>query len=241
MKRGFCAALFACLMTLITAPTRADDALATLHYYDLLDIRHSVSYLQDLKRLRFDMYVSSVRPGVPPGSIRLAMHRVSGMLVDIPVDAAGRFDLPELPGLMQENPLITTNQPKHSLKVTVIVDLAPLTKTKTTYADLMLGVTQFNQGMDRDGAMQGMFNSKADGMLLFYPGGNHSLTLTGRKFKKVIASETVAQAAAHLRSVQLMGLNGKVSIIYVPLDKKWLKQNPQAVLDSLPGSVIPSI
>jgi len=222
------------------SPVHAEDTLTTFHYRDLYDIQQGVASLQDLRRLRVGLYITSTLPAVPRDSIKLVINRASGEHVDVPVDAAGRVELPASPDLQAENPLIVTNQPKHTLKASVVIDLVPLATTRMDYAGLMLGVRQFNAGIDRHGAMASLYASKSDGLLLFYNEAGHGLTLHGAKGDRMIKSEPVAAVKAHLKGIQTKYLIASTTVIYVPLDVKLLKDNPRVELDSLPADSVPA-
>lgn len=241
MKRGFIAALFACGLVTAVMAAYADDTLTTFHYNDLYRIQQGVDSLQDLKRLRMGLYITSSLPDVRRDTIKMTIHRDSGALMDIPVDATGHMDLPVSDDLRAENPLIATNQPKHTLRASVVVDLVPLTGTEMNYAELMLGVRQFNEGIDRGGAMVLLHASKANGLLLFYNDAGHSVTLHGAKGDKVIKSETVGAAKAQLKNIQTKYLIRSATVIYVSLDQKLLQENPSIRLDRLPDDSCPAI
>ena len=238
MKRVSLASLLLCLSVLGVA--EADDSLTTFHYRDLYNIQQGVASLQDSKRLRIGLFITSTLPSVRPEKITLTIHRASGATADIPVDAAGRVALPSSPDLLEENPLIVTNQPKHSLKASVVIDLVPLTQTKMDYAGLMLGVKQFNDGIDSNGMMAALHAKKSDGLLLFYNDVGHSLTLHGAKGDRTIKSQPVAAVKAHLTGIQTKYLIPSTTIIYVPLDANLLEDNPRVELDSLPADSVPA-
>lgn len=238
MHRVSLAVLLLCLSMLSAA--RADDSLTTFHYRDLYNIQQGVSSLQDSKRLRIGLFITSTLPGVRPEKITLTMQRASGATAGIPVDAAGRVALPSSSDLLEENPLIVTNQPKHSLKASVVIDLAPLTQMKMDYAGLMLGVEQFNDGIASNGMMASLHAVKSNGLLLFYNYGVHHLTLHEAGGDRVLKGETVAAMKAHLSGIDTRYLIPSTTVIYVPLDKNLMKTDPQIELDSLPADSTPA-
>lgn len=240
MSRLSLVAAFFVSFSLISLRVHADDGMTSFHYQDLYRIQQGVSSLGDLKRLRVGLFITSKLPDVPRDSIKLTIHRASGALMDIPVDAAGRVDFPQSADLVTENPLIVTNQPKHTLNATVLVDLTPLTTTQMSYSDLMLGIRQFNTGIDRKGIMASLYASKAKGLLLFYNEGGHALTLQGVKTKRVIKSLPVGKLKAHLQYIQSKQLIDSLTVIYVPLDEKLLKENLAVSLDGLPDDTFPA-
>jgi hypothetical protein len=239
MQRGSLGLLVLSLALCSALSARAADELASLHYSDLQGIRQQVEDLKDLKQLRVALYVVSSNPAVAPQSIKMVMHRASGQLTDIPVDPTGRIDLPKSDELMNENPLITTNQPKHSLNATIVIDVAPPTRTDMTYAELMLGVQQFNTAILRNSTMASLFDKTSTGILLFYNDAGHSLKLHGPKGDQVIKSLPVADVKDHMPGTQNSALLPSTTVIYVPLDDKLLKENPKLTLDRLPDDLFP--
>lgn len=227
-------------LLLISPQAGADDGMTSFHYQDLERIQQGVTSLSDLKQLRVGLFITSKLPDVSRDSIKLTIHRASGALVDIPVDAAGRVAIPQSADLVTENPMIVTNQPKHTLNATVLVDLAPLTTTQMSYSELMLGIQQFNTGIDRKGIMASLYASKAKGLLLFYNNGGHTLTLREGKMQRVIRSLPAGELKAHLQYIQTKQLIDSITVIYVPLDGKLLKQNPAISLDRLPDDSFPA-
>src|SRR5690349_3891495 len=221
MQRGSLGLLLLSLVLCAILPARAADELASLHYSDLYGIEQKVADLSDLKQLRLGLFVTSTRPGVAPQDIKMTMHRASGELVDIPVDPSGRIALPHSDALKSEDPLITTNQPRHSLNATVVIDILPLTRTDLSYAELILGVQQFNQAIDRQGVMASLFGSKGTGLLLFYNQPGHSLTLHEKGGDRVVKAETIPEAKrlGHMKTFRTDGLLPNLTVIYVPLDK----------------------
>jgi hypothetical protein len=227
------------LVALFSPLVLADDAVTTFHYHDLYNIQQGFTSLQDLKRLRAGLYITSALPGVRSDAIKMVIHRSSGALQNIPLDTSGRMDMPMSADLVTENPLIVTNQPKHSLKASVVVDLTPLPGTEMSYTDLMLGVQQFNTAFDRKGVMAALYASKADGLLLFYNDGGHRLVLHEGKGEQVIKSLPPADLKEHLHGIQTQYLIASTTVIYVPLDEKLLKENPRVSLDSDPAGSLP--
>jgi hypothetical protein len=241
MKSRSLAALCMCLSVAAAMPAHADATLTTFHYNDLYGIQQGVAALQDLKRLRVGLYITSTRPDVPRDTIKMVIHRASGALVDIPVDATGHMDLPVSADLKTENPSIVTNQPRHTLQATVAVDLVRLSGTEMSYSDLILGVTQFNTGIDRNGAMSLLRASKADGLLLFYNDGGHSITLHAAQGDRTFKSQTLSAAKARLKNIQTKYHIHSATVIYIPLDKQLLQEDPRLNLDRLPDDTYPAI
>ena len=239
--KNFRAALFLPCLLAFTASARADDGMTSFHYMDLYNIEQTLGNLKDLKALRTVMYIASKDPHVMPEHIHLVMHHAGG---DEPLqlDSFGKLLLPESDALKQENPLITTDQPKHTLDASVFMDLVPLESTAMPYSALMEGVTQFNQAVDREGKgmMAGILGSKSNGLLLFYNHGGHSVTLHSAKGDRVFKSAPPDKRMTHLKGLHVELLPPGAEVIFVPLESALLKQDPKAALDTLPAQTFPA-
>jgi len=241
MYRRSTALLLLCF-SLSLAAARADDAETRFHYLDLYNIQHSASGMEGMQGLRVDVYVTSTRPGVRPQDITLTLHRASGALEPLEHDAYGHTLLPESDALKTENPLIVTNQPKHTLNASVVIDLVPPPSTDLPYTALMLGLTQLNDAIAHQklGALAKLYGHQADGLLVFYNYGDHNLTLHRKAGDQVLKSSGADQLAAHLKAMNTELFTTDMRIIYVPLDAGILKENPRVTLDAPPAQIFPS-
>src|SRR6185503_507522 len=172
------AALFSiCLLFSTTVHADDDAPRASLHYSDLKSYKLRLDGLKDLDHLSVNARIASAQPGVKPGDIKLEATLKSGQTVDIPIDADGKLTLPSSPALEREDPLFVSNQPKGTLQINIKFDLKKPTAATDHYAGLMAGATQFNTAMKRQGMMASMFGPKANGLLIAYDSGDHTLTL----------------------------------------------------------------
>jgi hypothetical protein len=240
MHRRSVASVLLCLSLSLSA--RADDAVTRFHYMDLYNIQHSASSMEGLQGLRVDVYVTSTRPGVRPQDITLTLHRASGALEPLEHDAYGHTLLPESDALKAENPLIVTNQPKHSLNASVVIDLVPPPSTDLAYTALMLGLTQLNGAIAQQklGALAKLYGHQANGLLVFYNYGDHSLILHRQVGDQVLKSGGPDKLAAHLKAMNTALFTPGMQIIYVPLDAGMLKENPRVTLDAPPAQIFPA-
>lgn len=241
MRRWYTTLLVACISLLVTS-VRADDGMTSFHYTDLYNIGHSAAGMSELQALRVDVYVTSTLPGVSPQDITLTMHRASGALEPIQHDWYGHTLLPESDVLKAENPLIVTNQPRHTLQASVVIDLLPPPDTELPYTALMLGVTQLNEAIagHKIDILTKLYGQKASGLLLFYNYGNHSLTLHRTQGDQVVKSTTPDKAATHLKGINAALLVPGTRLIYLPLDAATLKANPRVTLDAPPVQIFPA-
>lgn len=233
----------ACLFVLALSATAAaaDAPKASLHYSDLEGYQKRLDDLKDLDHIKEEARISSNRPGVKPSDIRLAATLASGQVVEIPIDAEGQLTLPSSPELEKEDPLFVSNQPKGSLGLNIKFDIKTPTTTTSRYADLMLGATQFNEAIRRQGFMASMFGPKTKGLLIAFDSGEHSLTIHTRKGAQVLKSVSLAEAQKHLKDLKLTDDSGKSTFIYVPLDDGLMDENPLTAFDVLPAGVIPAL
>lgn len=239
LRRYLLLSLLFCLPLL----ARADDGMTRFHYLDLYDIQQSVADLSDLKGLRIDLYVTSTDPKVYPADITLTLHHASGATETIPHDGYDHVLLPVSGALRNENPLITTNQPKHSLNASVVIDLVPPAGTELRYDALMLGVAQLNEAIKRQrlGAMAKLYGHPADGLLIFYGGGEHSLTIHTKAGDRILKSTGVEQQLSHLKGFDTGKLAAGLQVIYVPLDRVTLRENPRVTLDAPSSQTLPAL
>lgn len=230
------------LLLLISAAALADEGMTSFHYLDLYHIQQSVAGMQGLKGLRVDLYVTSTDPKVSLQDITLTLHRASGTEEAIPHDAYGHTLLPVSAALQAENPLITTNQPKHTLDASVVIDLVPPAGTELTYTALMLGVSQLNDAIAHQklGALAKLYGHKSDGLLVFYIGGEHRLTLHKQAGDEILKSAGVEQMRTHIQGLDTAGLPTGTQVIFVPLDPATMKENPRVTLDAPTGQIFPA-
>ena len=238
MRRQFLCYLLLCL----SASVAADDGMTRFHYLDLYNIQQSVSSMQGLQGLRVDLYVTSTRPEVTPQDISLTIHHASGAEQPIAHDNWGHTLLPVTDALKAENPLIVTNQPKHTLQASVVIDLPPPADLDLRYDALMLGVVQLNDAITnrRLGPLAQAYPAKADGLLVFYDGSEHSLTLHRKTGDQILKGKSAEQQLSHLKGINKDLLVPGTQIIYVPLDAATLKENPRVTLDSAPAQIFPA-
>lgn len=114
-----CALLLVLLPTaaVLAEPPRAEVPYAVLH--EALQPRVDLAEYPQLEAVA---RVQSHDPRVRPETIRLRIQARSGV-IELAPDAAGRIQLPAMPGLLQENPMVLSNQPRGTLELSVDVAL----------------------------------------------------------------------------------------------------------------------
>lgn len=238
MLRGLLLSLLLCLPP--SAP--ADEApKASLLYSDLAGYMQRLDALKDLDHLKEDARITSNRPGVKPSDIKLAATLASGRVVGIPIDADGRFTLPSSPELEKQDPLFVSNQPKGSLGLNIKFDIKTPATTADRYRDLMLGATQFNEAIKRQGFVASLLGPKAKGLIIVFDSGDHSLIIHANHGDQVLKSNSLTDARKYLKDLTLTDDSGKATFIYVPLEDDLLDEDPPTSFDVLPSGVIPAL
>lgn len=241
MRRILLVTALLCAATAFSSAASADGAFATLPYHSLYDYQKKIAALQSLDRLNIGLSITSTRPDVSPGDIKLVMHRASGALQDIPVDSDGHINLPVSEELQKEDPQIVSNQPEKTLDATLSLELRPLTALSMNYADLVAGVQQLSTAIDHEPMVAAMFKSKPNGLLLFFNYGKHTLILHDTAKGHVVKSEAARPGKGHLKGLHISQLLETTTLIYVKLDPKLLKSNPKVTLDGTPDETLPAI
>lgn len=126
---------------------------AAIPYAALYQALRPVIELRAYDRLLASATVQSKLPGVAPTLIRLTIHRQSGPQ-PVRVHADGSFDFPLDAALLEENPTVTSNQPKGSLTLAVTLLLRPLSGQRVAYGELAAGIDQARAALANDPARQ---------------------------------------------------------------------------------------
>lgn len=137
------------------APTIQDPAgtpdLAKLPYKELIKIAQSDAKQAETAET-YTLKISS-KLGVPPGQIKLYLGKKEGPF-PLEVDQNGFFQVPFSWQLMEENPLLVTNQPKGSLNLQVDLSLPEIDPPKVMdgkvkYRELFAPILELNESMRR--------------------------------------------------------------------------------------------
>ena len=236
------AALLILTTFLSTAAWSADAEMAQLPYSQMLDYQQRVAALKDLDQLQVTEQVASTRRGVKPGDITLTIMRdaAHGGPVPIPVDTQGNFTLPVSAALQQEDPVVQTNQPRHTMQLRFNFNIRLPTKTSLQYSQLIRGAEHYNEAMRRQGMMASWFAPKAKGLLLIYAENGHSLTIHSTTGDKLIRSAPYRDMGTAVKGIDMSQLPAQATFILLLLDDDLLKQDPTVTLDALPQVVSPA-
>ena len=234
-----CKSLFAITLCLFALPALADVPVAQLPYTQLLGYQQRVDDLQDLKQLKVWENVKSSRHGVRPSDITLTIMRDAshGGPLAIAVDEAGNFTLPVTQALKDEDAMVVSNQPKGTLELSVNWEIGLPASTRLRYGQLLLGAQQYNEAMRRQGVMDSTLAPKATGLLLAYPDGGHRVTLHTAAGDKVIAAKSYKELGDAVKGIDMSGMPVTTTLIYLPLDKALLKEDPAVTLDAMPEAI----
>ena len=246
LRSIFCLLLLAGFVTHAAEkpPAVSDSGMAQIPYSKLLEIQQMEDSIRDMDQLQFTAAVNSTQTSIKPGDIRFTIMRdnTHGGPQIIPVDADGHFHLPVTPALQQEDPIVVSNMPAHTMHFSFHMTMLPPTKNSLHYSELMRGVQQYNQvvTLAQQTAMKGMFPFSAKGLLLTYLDGGHSVTLHTRAGDKMSYSKRYEDLGSAGRGMDMSGMRPQSSYIYLPLDPDLLKEDPEVTLDALPPMEGPS-
>ena len=173
--------------------------------------------------------VASVLCGVTAADIHLQMQPAGKPAVVLPVAADGSLQLPMDAALYKENPLIISNQPKHTLNFKVSIRFIPPAAGAGDYRTLMTDVGQINTLIHREAGMLSWFAPKVEGLIFLF--GKNTATLTIHTPK----GDTVMQAEAS----PYQFLPADTRIIQVKYDQDLYASNPAVDLSLAPTDVMP--
>lgn len=139
-------ALFFVLAAL--APSLVCADFAAVPYASLHQVLAPAPALAQLTRLRLVPRVESRDPAVPADSIRLVVQARSGPR-ELAVARDGSIAFPIDRELLAENPLVSSNQPRGSLRASLSVELEPLAGPVWSYAQLWEGMLEAEQALRR--------------------------------------------------------------------------------------------
>jgi len=130
------------------------DELAQLPYHELVKIAHSDSS-QTKKEDRLTFTLASTG-GVPFDQIKLTLQLKKGPL-SLPVDSKGHFTVPFSDQLIDENPLMISNQPRGSLSLKFTLAIPEMGKMeppkivegKVTYQAVFQSLLKFKEAMKK--------------------------------------------------------------------------------------------
>lgn len=205
-------------------PALAADDVATLPYKAM--VANALTFLNVAvgERDRLAL-VQSLRPDGGNLVIRPLVITILSKngRIDVPVAADNSFAIPINDDLRDENPTVTTNQPKGSLSLQVGVRILLPPTTRYAYAEFWLGVQQANQMTKRfAGVMRWLFAEAADSLVLRF-------SRAERQMLRIAASDGPLTLIAD-----------DSGTIFVRIDKKLVEQNPmmelsEPALDALPA------
>lgn len=208
--------LLVCLLALVGANSGAAPDPGAIPYAALYQALRPVLELRGYDRLLATATVHSKLPGVAPASIRLVIHRRGGpQAVSVAVD--GTFDFPLNAELLQENPTVTSNQPKGSLTLAVTLALKPLSGPRIAYSELAAGIDQARAAVASDPARSGAGIRGVE--LRFPPGHAATVVLSGR-------SERLLMADAR-------------GVVILNDSEEWRGKGTEVLFSELPAKILP--
>jgi len=143
--------------------------------------------------------------------------------INVPVGTDNSFAIPMSDELRDENPTVTTNQPKGSLTLQVGVRILLPQTTRYAYSEFWLGIQQANQMTKRfAGLVRGFFSESADSLVLRF-------AQPERQMLRIAAPDGPLTLIAD-----------DSGTIFVRIDKKLVEENPmmdlsEPAIDALPA------
>jgi hypothetical protein len=189
LARAFAWTLAVLAPALVPTLVRAEGeaALATVPYKVLYDTLKPVLAAQGLSRLRVRPHITSHGVGVRPESIRMVVQAKSGART-INVGADGNLEFPLEDGLLAENPLVSTNQPKGSLTMGVTLELVVPAGGHWACADVLAGLGDADKVIAA--SAQQPAPGKVGGLELFFaPAAHATVTVKGKTERLLVADE----------------------------------------------------
>jgi len=203
-----------CLFLLLAA----GSATAAGHYLDLHKYVEPVARLGDLRYVFADLRMKSADPAVKPEAIALTIRARTGDIA-VPVGADGRFALPITRALVDENPEVSTNQPKGSLQLDVALDVRAEPRQSFDYALLGEMTAEYDRVVAGQKLTWRLFAPSAKGLVIRFAKGSDA-TATVQ-----LASGPVKYAANDSDEVRL------------PDKAEWRRQNPRIELSASPEKI----
>jgi len=222
-----------CLLAiaLISTAAVAETPRATASYDEMYDVLQKAETAGNgLDHISISsLQVSSTLCGVTTADIHLQMQPAGKPAVALPLAEDGSLQLPMDPALYKENPLIVSNQPKHSLMFNVPIRFLPPAAGTSDYRRLITDVDQINTLIHRQAGMLSWFAPKTEGLIFLF--GKEPATLTIHTPK----GDTVMQAEAS----PYQFIPADVHIIQVKFDKDLYTSNPAVNLSIVPTRILP--
>ncbi len=218
-------------LSLIAPFAVADTPRASVSYDELHDmLQKAATAGNGLEHIGISsLHVTSVLCGVTVSDIHLQMQPAGKPAVALPLTADGSLQLPMDPALYRENPLILSNQPKHSLEISAAIKFIPPTAGPSTYRVLMTAVGQINTLIHREAGMLSWFAPKVEGLIFLFRKNPATLTIHTPK------GDSVMQAGTS----PYQFLPADTRIIQVKYDQDLYASNPAVDLSVAPTDVMP--
>jgi len=219
-------------LSLIVTAVLAESPHATIAYDELHDMLQKAETAgKGLEHIRISsLHVTSTLCGVKAADIHLQMQPAGKPVMELPLEQDGNLKLPMDPTLYKENPLIISDQPKHTLRISASIDFLPPAAGTSDYRTLMADIDQINTLIHREAGMLSWFAPKAEGLIFLF-GKEEPATLSIHTPK----GDTVLLTEASPYPFIPVDLN----IIQVKYDKDLYTSNPAVSLSVAPKDVMP--
>lgn len=132
------------LLSMLALPCAAASASAP--YASLYAALEPGLRLAGFDRLVAVQRIVSKDGSVPPAQIRVVIEARSGR-IEVPIGSDGQARFPLSDELLQENPAVTSNQPKGSLSVSVSIEIALPAGPQMSYREVMAAIEQAERAL----------------------------------------------------------------------------------------------
>ena len=209
----------------LVGPAWAADNFATLPYRTLVENPTTFLNVAPGERDRLAL-VQSLRPdggNLVARPLTITILSKTGR-IQVPVGADNSFAIPISDELRDENPTVTTNQPKGSLSLQVGVRILLPQTTHYAYSEFWLGIQQANAMTKRfAGMVRWLFSEAADSLVLRF-------SRPERQMLRIAAADGALTLIAD-----------DSGTIFVRIDKKLVEENPMMELSEPAIDALPAI
>jgi hypothetical protein len=136
------------LSLLLSAPAPAEEG--AVPYAALHERFAPAAVLTEYPRLRGVQRVSSRLSNVRPEHVRIWIEAAAGR-IDVPIDDQGRAAFPLSDRLLQENPIVRSNQPQGSLQLQLSLEVDLPKANRIAYAEIWESLAEAQSALDRLG------------------------------------------------------------------------------------------
>jgi len=137
MKVSACSVVLWLALICVSAALCAETAQT--NYRSVYGVFHARSLVDKYPRLIAISKIESKDPSVSPDRIQIEIRSRQGT-IRVPIDAQGRVDFPMSDALVEENPVVASDQPAGSLRVSLAIEVRVPSSAEIAYAVLLQAI-----------------------------------------------------------------------------------------------------